>query len=405
MTQRQQLVEQYENLSHGVPHWYMDAPDLLSVIEYYEERGQMADAEYCLRQAMALHPQDESLQVKFAYQLRSQGKISEAESIISKLNPDLIDVLFFNAEEALARFDLPKARSLFDKILTTEGQGTPDWGLRIDVAQCYIAEGHTAQAEELLHAIPDKYKEGKTAHTLLSEIHYCRHDLSRAIQEINKAIDLDPYDVSCWSTLAELQYEDHHIAQAQEACQYALAINPRDEKALRVSFFAYLTEQKQDQALAQATKYVEYWPNEYYLPMHAAELCAATGHIEDALTFFRRANCNCPDDHQDRIRILSGVAQVMAQQGRFDQSFQTLQCTCARGTSYPMVCAQMALLAADMGNTEYACQRLREIIPYMAHDIEVRRSVEELLRDHPLFTLICPELIAELHKLNTSSTL
>ena len=53
------LVREYERkLSEAsVPFW-MDAPDILDILDYYEEQNQYFEAELCMRLALKLHPHD-----------------------------------------------------------------------------------------------------------------------------------------------------------------------------------------------------------------------------------------------------------------------------------------------------------------------------------------------------------
>lgn len=403
MIERTQAIDQYEQLTQGTPRWYMDAIELNEVVEYYEDHGMQADAEQCLRQAIALHPNDEELLVKQAYILRSKGNITQAERIISRLDQSNSNVIFFKAEEALARFDVEEAKKLFKQLLDNDSTTSPDWHLRIEIAECYLSEGYMVDARNLLLQVPSTAKEAKKAHVLMSECYYSVHDIPNAIAELNKALDLDPYDVNNWSMMAELHYESQHYAESQEACQYALAIKNDDEKALRISFFAYSVTQQIEKALQQAAIYVQHWPGEYYLPMVAGELCATEGRMQDALAYLGRANRNCPDQHQDRLRIISIVAQLQAHQGFLEESFRTLQCACTCGSQYSMVCVQMAGLAADVNKMDFAAARLNEVLPEIKTcNTELCAAVIELMRSHQLLFMLCPEITNELKKISTN---
>lgn len=403
MTQRSTAVDTYESLALAAPHWYMDASELIDVVEYYEDHGRIAEAETCLRQALQLHPNDEALRVKHAYVLRSHGQVEQADKIVRQLPKDNIDVMFYKAENALASFRIEEATQIYNRILNNDSKDSPDWQLRIEIAESYIMEGYLREAMQILSEIPGTAPVAKRAFILRSECLYSLHDTAGSIAALNHALDLDPYDVANWSMLAELQYESHHISEAQEACQYALAINAYDEKALRISYFAYAVNSQFAEALQVASTYVQHWPNEYYLPMNAGELCVTEGRMEEALEYLSRANRNCPDEHQDRIRIISVVAQVQAQQGKLDESFRTLQCACARGSQYSMVCVQMAGLAAEVGNLQYAAERLEEIVPELTSaNMDLCTTTVSLMHDYPLLFMLCPKAAQALQRFNTS---
>lgn len=403
MIERTPVIDVYERHIKSIPSWYMDATELNEVVEYYEDHGMQVEAENCLRQALALHPNDESLLVKRAYILRSKGEIDKAEHIIATLSEQNLDVRFFRAEEALAQFNVTEASRIFNRIIDEDSKSSPDWRLRIEIAECYFSEGFINEARETVLSIPDSAKESKDAHVLLSECYFSVHDLPQAIDEMNKALDIDPYDVANWGMLAEMHYECCHYAECQDACQYALAIKNTDERALRISYFAYAVSMQIDKALQQADTYIHNWPNEYYLPMNAGELCAAEGKMIDALKYLGLANRNCPDQHQDRIRIISNVARIQAQQGYFEESFRTLKCACACGSKYNMVCIQMADLAAEMGNIPYAAERLNEVLPDIkACNTEICSAVLNIMRDYQMLFIVCPEITSTLQKISTN---
>ena len=416
---RKHAVEQYERLIQSAPHWYLDVNDFLDVYEYYEDEGRLADADVCLRYALRLHPDDEMLLCKKAYALRSSGKVAEATALINRLNPDLLEVRFFKAEEALASFRVEEANKLFRDILVENGGGEEllsassdgestnlDWGLNLDVAECYIAEGFWEEALYVLRNVPDNIAEAKQTHLLRAECFYNQHQFPEAIAEANAAIDSDPYAVEAWSLLAELQYESQHPAEAQEACEYALAINADDEKSLRISYFSHAILNHQDEALAVARHYVKCHPNEYYLPMNAGELSLRKGLLDEAMSFFGRANVNCHPEHPDRNRILTGVVRILARRGELQKGYHMLQRTCQRDYPPESVSVQMAAIAAEYGHLDFACQRLEEVAPLVVPaNNELVANIFSLLHEYPILYQRCPSLAAALQRLNTSSTL
>ena len=410
---RKQSVEQYERLIQTAPRWYLDVNDFIDVYEYYEDEGRLADADMCLRYALQQHPDDEILLTKKAYALRSSGKVAEATALINRLNPELLEVRFFKAEEALASFRVDEANKIFRDMLVESGGGDEplsadamDWGLHVDVAECYLAEGYWAEALYVLRNIPDDAPDACQVHLMRAESLYNQHKVPEAIAEVNASIDIDPYSVAAWSMLAELQYETQHVAEAQEACEYALAINADDEKSLRINYFAHACLQHFDEALNVARHYVKCCPNEYYLPMNAGELCLTRGLLDEAMAFFGRANVNCHPEHPDRNRILTGVVRLLTRRGELEQGYAMLQRRCQRDCPPEAVSMQMAAIAAEYGHIDYACQRLEDVVPLVVpSNNELVASIFSLLHEYPIRYQRCPSMAAALQRLNTSSTL
>ena len=404
---RKHIVEQYERLIQTAPRWYLDVNELLDVYEYYEDEGRLADADLCLRYALQLHPDDEMLLVKQAYALRSNGRVGEATALIDRLNPVLLEVRFFKAEEALAAFRLDEAGRIFRDILVESVGPTPgdgaDWGLHLDVAECYAEEGLWREALHILAPVPSDAPDARNVRLLRAECLCNLNDIPSAVEEVNAAIDLDPYAVEAWGMLAELQYETQHYVEAQESAQYALAVDAGDEKALRISFFAHIAQAQRSEALAVARQYVALWPDEYYLPMHAGQLCLTLNNTDEALTFLRRANATCPAGNPDRNHILALAARLQAMKGDCEESFRTLLRTCSRTNPYDMVCVQMAALAVESGNAPFACQRLEEVSGHITpQNGQLVASVMSLLSTYPALYAACPSTASALRRINTS---
>lgn len=273
----------------------------------------------------------------------------------------------------------------------------------MEIAECYLNEGFIDEASHILSEIPPHTQESKRAHILMAEAYFNRHDIASSLKEMDMAIDDDPYDVNSWSMLAEIHYESKHTAECQDACQYALAIDAKNEKALRISFFAYYAVHNHTKALETAQQYVSHWPDEYYIPMNAGELCMHEGMMMEALDYLGRANRNCPADHQDHLRIITLVAGIKAQQGYFEESFEVLKCACAYVSQYSMVCVQMASLAMELNNIPFASDCLNQIIgEIVPSNGELCAAVRDLFNNYQMLYLACPDVAKALRQINTS---
>ena len=93
------LVSDYErNLSSGQP-FYMDASDLIDIMDYYMNRHADYAAETCLRIAKRLHPSHPEVIITQAYRLKEQGQWEAARQLVSTISDQTSsDVLLFNFE-------------------------------------------------------------------------------------------------------------------------------------------------------------------------------------------------------------------------------------------------------------------------------------------------------------------
>ena len=363
MTEKQENIQLYEKYAAKAPNWYMEPSQLLDVIEYYEDNGRHLDAEVCLRQALTLHPDDMQLLIKKAYFLKSVGRVEEADAVIAGLGDTTdIEVLFYQVERALARFDSTLAEDIFAQIVTMDDPDIPDWSLWTEMAEICLDYGYVRMALNAVGKVPRDDKNYKRACVLQGECYYQLHQVQRSVTFLNKALDIDPYDAALWGMLADIHYENRQMAQAVEACQYALAIDAKNEKALRVNFFCLLMQQKHAEAHEMALTYEKFWPGEYYVPLNDGYQLLSLGKCREAYEQYRRANMVCPNENPDKLRIVGEMAQVQLRLGMVEEAFVTMQCACSLGVGYIDVCLQMAQLAASVRQYEFATLRLREAV-------------------------------------------
>jgi tetratricopeptide (TPR) repeat protein len=68
---------------------------------------------------------------------------------------------------------------------------------------------------------------------------YNQHDMALAKSKFQEAVALDPNLASAWSILSQLLVGDKNYKEAAEAAEKTLAIDPADERAIRVRVDAY----------------------------------------------------------------------------------------------------------------------------------------------------------------------
>ena len=120
----QSLVREYQkNLSEAsIPFW-MDVPDILDILDHFEQTQQTIEAELCRRLAQRRHPADADILMRKVYRLKNDGRWYDAEVLV-KQHPDQehLDVQFFLAEKALSELRFFDADGIYESILTREQQ-------------------------------------------------------------------------------------------------------------------------------------------------------------------------------------------------------------------------------------------------------------------------------------------
>ena len=163
----QQLVRHYEQqLAKAPAPLWMEATDLLDVLDHFEQQNAYFESEQCMRLALRLHPDNPEVVIRRAYRLKNEGRLAEAEEVVRALpEQDTLDVRFFLAEIALSRLEFDRAEQLFNEglkgereidaqLLAEDGEmpmGVSD--LLLEVGELFLDYGSIARAQKFLKQI------------------------------------------------------------------------------------------------------------------------------------------------------------------------------------------------------------------------------------------------------------
>lgn len=378
----ERLVAEYEKKLRQVgTSFYMDALDLLDIADFYTKEGRLWDAETCLRHAMKLHPDDEEVLLSKAYALKDEGKLQEAEKLVASLkDQEVRGVRMFWAELRLNAMEPEKAEEIIRDYW--ESLAVADYDVCTEAAELYLDYGYLDRALGWLEKIPSLDKHCKE---LAAECYYQKENYGKAIRLLNEILDKDPYDDITWSQLAEVQYKSGLNREALDSCDYALAIRPDSEQALRLKSSACMALGDYEAASRYGQEYARRCPADYSFALTLGEAMYAQDNLEAALDFLKRAHANCPQEAQERLRILSGITYVYVRQGLYAKAYETLSCACSMGSSASEVSLQVANLCLDNGGTDFALRLLQDLLSAGQLKPEQKTRIAAMLCDYSCF--------------------
>ena len=313
----QSLVREYQkNLSEAsIPFW-MDVPDILDILDHFEQTQQTIEAELCLRLAQRMHPEDADILMRKVYRLKNDGRWYDAEVLV-KQHPDQenIDVQFFLAEKALSELRFFDADGIYENILTREQQaleeellenpeqtGSLD-DLRMEIAELFLDYGSEVFAKKYLLLIDKNSPLQPRVHLLEGEILMRYGDTVQAEEEVERVIDEDPYNIDAWIFRAELANERKDFDKCLEAAEYALAIEPNHQKALRMKAISALGKEDWDTVLSTYDIYHTLEPNDYTMSLSVGEIYLNRQNIVKGREALQHALQNCNNENPDQQRI------------------------------------------------------------------------------------------------------
>ena len=304
---RKDAIAEYEQKIETGEDFYMDASTLMDIEEYYEKNNRKYDAERLMRFAEKLHPDNEEVLVVKAYQLKGDGKWNEAMGIIkgiaNQANRD-VQLFYIEWDVACSRLDKAEVRTQHN-LPAVMNDNDYDWYL--DLGEIYLDYGFQKRALKYLEQIPKNYQFRSRADELIAEAYFQSQNYDKSIEAANRQVDINPYDAISWSQLADIQQKCGLYQECIQSCDYALAIDDTNQRAMSLKVFATFATQNTEEGLKLCIKYAHLCPNDYSLRMYAGEQLYARHREKEALQSLQDALRLCPPENPDHLRITTDL--------------------------------------------------------------------------------------------------
>lgn len=377
------LVKRYEKFIEewGTP-FYMDAIDLLDIMDYYLHAGRIYDAETSLRHALRLHPTNEEVILAKAHSLKDEGKLLESLSLVYSLpNDESRGVNMFLAEYRLIQANPSIAEFIFKNYW--KQCSDEDYDVCIEIAELYIDYGYWTASLRWLSKVPDTFQDKRHCEELRAECYSRLGQFDKAISTLESILDENPYDYVSWGQLAQIQYRKASYNDSLESCDYALAINSSFTDALRIKIQSAIALNRVDLAVTCAKEYYKYGSLDYVICLQLGEALLSVGKKDKAWSYLSSAAALCPHDAiQDNIRICASMAYIFACEKNYRMVLQTLEKTAAYGVSIAEIHLQTAGLCMEQGERESSISLLENIVESYQLEPEQQERVAALLCEH-----------------------
>jgi tetratricopeptide (TPR) repeat protein len=332
--------------------------------------------------AAALTPEETSVRQAYAYVLRKENHLQEAQNetkAILELDPTHA---FAQAERWFQSGASPSERSgdldLLDRACAHHPQGY------LELATEYFRLSAWQEASQVLaHGRDVTAKDGQPAYPLLlyyrayaaaqlADMQTARQLVEQARKEdqrleifpfrsedvkvLNMAIESDPDDANARVLLGDLLYSRDRREDATELWRAAVEADPRNFSALRNLGMATLVEGKQEEGLSLLTRASQARPDHLATTLLVANVNARLGHTEEARDAFKKALELQPNSDQ----VVQKLASLEAQMGNYSRALEIIDAHKFQAThlSYSLlhlyrgIRLMLALQAA--GNSQYS---------------------------------------------------
>lgn len=369
----QSLVREYHNNLSGVsiPFW-MEVPDLLDILDHFEQTQQTVEAEICLRIALRMHPDNAEILMRKVYRLKNDGRWHDAEALVNQIaDQDNLDVQFFLAEKALSELRFFDANTIYENLIAREKENVAQefWeqieeqtsldDLYLEIAELFLDYGSEVFAKKFLQLLDKTSPLYPRVQLLESEILMRYGTPFYGIEQVEQVIDEDPYNIDAWVLRAELANDIKDYPKCLEAAEYALAISPKHPKALRMKAIAALGLEKWNTVLKVYKTYHDIEPNDYTMSLSVGEIYLNRNKIPQARAALQHAMKNCASDNPDKQRISLDLAMSYAMEGDIRKAYVCVATLSSLGVPHDEMLLQAVRVAITYGFLPFAAELLR----------------------------------------------
>ena len=369
----QSLVREYHNNLSGVsiPFW-MEVPDFLDILDHFEQTQQTVEAEICLRIALRMHPDNAEILMRKVYRLKNDGRWHDAEALVNQIaDQDNLDVQFFLAEKALSELRFFDANTIYENLIAREKENVAqEFGeqleeqtslddLYLEIAELFLDYGSEVFAKKFLQLLDKTSPLYPRVQLLESEILMRYGTPFYGIEQVEQVIDEDPYNVDAWVLRAELANDIKDYPKCLEAAEYALAISPKQPKALRMKAIAALGLEKWNTVLKVYKTYHDIEPNDYTMSLSVGEIYLNRNKIPQARAALQHAMKNCASDNPDKQRIALDLAMSYAMEGDIRKAYVCVATLSSLGVPHDEMLLQAVRIAITYGFLPFAAELLR----------------------------------------------
>ena len=271
----------------------------------FVQLGRLSEAVSCYRRALELgngtNPEGTRFNLALAYYKSAQfdSAIAELEEIV-KQNPEHLNAALVLADCYMMRGDHGRVISLLDPF---EPHHPEQKALVYLLGTALLRSGDVERGQVLVDRILGQ-GESAEAHLLLGTARMAVRDVMGAIEEFQRAVELNPNLPGVNSYLARSLRETGQVEEALTYSKRELEINPFDfESHLYVGVYLYKREQKYEDALDHFARCLQIRPGALEARFQIGLVCILQGKTEEALEIVQSVVDEAPDFLEGHVTL------------------------------------------------------------------------------------------------------
>ena len=365
------ILAKYEGAKKEGSPIYMDADELTDVAEYY-----------------AMVQNDEEL-------------AGEAIDLALQLHPDAVDPLIFQARQYMLQGDTEAARQACDSIpdqqhrevyfmraelMVRDGKGdearayllncseeiTEDLDYFLyDSAYIFIDYHDNANArafaEELERIAPNWFK----AWELMADICLAEEKNEEALCYIEKMLDKDPFYLAAWNWRTEAYCGMVDYTKAYESTEYALAVDPQNERALELKAWVLMRQENPEEAHKLYEQLRQMNPESEMHCLYDSYCLFDLQRFDESLQLIKKAEKLAGGVSQEQAAIYEHHAHILSEQSQVEEALNYIDLAEEANEDAVVIHGEKdtgqdfdyyrARILADNGDSETAIQYIERI--------------------------------------------
>ena len=238
-----EALAKYEGMVENHTPAYFEADELIDIAEYYTLKGRHKDADKAIDLTLQLHPENTDALVFRIRSLMLQNKKEEAK-VVAQLIANSTDreCRFLEAEMLMEVDRIGEAEWIFKQLVMDEEY---EVDTLLDIIQDYTnanQEEYAGQWVDCLFAHSDMQTLPKTNQRLrdvLCDYYSTFNKPDLAIPYLNMTLNEYPYSIEHWNELGKCHLQQCQYEEANEALDFALAIDDENTDSLTLKAFGY----------------------------------------------------------------------------------------------------------------------------------------------------------------------
>lgn len=382
------LVQRYLSARQEGKDPYLDADDILYLLDYFEKSNDTKLYNEVLRLGLRLHPDCPELQIEESRELIFDGQYEKALEKLNAIAPlqDLeADILRIEAYCSLNQYS--KAHTLTKMWVKDQLEASEE-----------IFEQTAIMLNDL--EMPDKAREfvewGLSLFpnniTLKSELCYIlemENDIPKAIRLYEEIIDSNPYSAEPWFNLGRLYSMVDNYEKAIEALDFAATCEEPDLELLIFKGYCLFMNGSYEKAIEEYEEILRLYEGDEDVHSHVgafmAECYTRLGDYEKAYQIYTTI-INEPDIQNEAINFIHYI-RCCQETGRDKEISHILLKATLIHPNNVHILSMLALNLADNGHKEEAASVLDKVFALMSQedigmdaDADMRRKRNNLLR-------------------------